>query len=413
MTKTVAIVGAGIVGVSTAVWLQRDGHDVVLVDKQGPGEGASHGNGGVLASSSIIPVTAPGIAAKAPSMLLDRNEPLFLKWRYLPKLSPWLCRYLSHANAKDTRRIAHALNGIVADSLADHQSLARGTRAEHRIVPTDYLYAYKSRKHYEADAFGWGIRREAGVAWRELEGSEFREYDPVFADGFGFAVCLPRHGRIADPGAYVKDLTAEVAASGGRILRAEATDILRGLGKVTGVRTGGETVHCDALVLTAGAWSGPLARQFGLKVPLESERGYHLDFHNPSFMPRSPTMIAGGKFVITPMEGRLRAAGIVEFGGLKAPPGKAPFDFLLRNVKAALPGLTWSSVTEWMGHRPATTDSIPVIGEVPGLRGAYVGFGHHHVGLTGGPNTGRLLAQLVSGKKPNIDLAPYSPARFA
>ena len=413
MTKTVVIIGAGIVGVSTALWLQREDHDVILVDKQGPGDGASYGNGGVLASCSIVPVTGPSLIAKAPRLLLDRDGPLFLRWAYLPKLSPWLCRYLSHANAADTRRISNALKEIIGDSLADHQALAQGTRAEKLIVPADYLYAYDSRAHYEADAFSWELRREAGFTWRELESPEFRKYDPAFADSFGFAICLPGHGRIADPGAYVKDLAAEVDASGGRILQAEVTDILYRNGQVTGVRAGGETIPCDAAVLTAGAWSGPLARKLGLKVPLESERGYHLEFHNPNIMPKSPTMIAGGKFVLTPMEGRLRAAGIVEFGGLNAPPSRKPFDLLFRNVKAALPGLSWSKMTEWMGHRPATTDSIPVIGEVPGVQGAYVGFGHHHVGLTGGPRTGRILAQLVSGQKTNIDVAPFSPARFS
>ncbi len=147
-------------------------------------------------------------------------------------------------------------------------------------------------------------------------------------------------------------------------------------------------------------------------MPLESERGYHIDLWGASKMPRSPVMIASGKFVATPMQDRLRLAGIVEFGGLRAQPSRAPFALLLRQIKAAIPGIAWREAREWMGHRPAIADSIPVIGEVPGVRGAYLGFGHHHVGLTGGPKTGRLLAQLVSGQRPNIDLAPYAPSRF-
>lgn len=130
-------------------------------------------------------------------------------------------------------------------------------------------------------------------------------------------------------------------------------------------------------------------------------------------MPRSPVMVASGKFVATPMEGRLRLAGIVEFGGLDAPPSRAPFRLLERNIRAAIPGIDWKRTVEWMGHRPSIADSIPVIGEAPGLGGAFLAFGHDHVGLTGGPKTGRIVAQLVSGAKPNIDLTPYSPARFA
>lgn len=413
MSKTVVIIGAGIVGVSTALWLQRDGHQVILIDRGEPGEGTSYGNGGVLASCSIVPVTGPGLIRKAPYMALSRNQPLFLKWGYLPRLMPWLAKYLRHANAADTRRIATALKEIVGDSLADHQALAGGTRAEKWIVPSDYLFIYNDRAHYDTDAFGWSVRREHGYVWDELEGDAFHSYDPAFAPNLNFATRLRNHGRITDPGKYVKDLAAEIEAAGGQILRADVNDVVRENCTVTGVRAGGETIACDAAVIATGVWSGPLCKKLGLSVPLESERGYHLEFFNPSVMLKSPVMVASGKFVMTPMQGRLRAAGIVEFGGLDAAPSRAPFDLLLRNVKAALPGLTWSDTEEWMGHRPAPSDSIPVIGEIPGTKGAFTGFGHHHIGLTGGPKTGRLLAQMISGRQPNVDLTPYNPARFA
>ncbi|MFV0514960.1 MAG: NAD(P)/FAD-dependent oxidoreductase [Jhaorihella sp.] len=412
MTRRVAIIGAGIVGVSTAIWLQRDGHDVVLIDRAGPAEGASQGNGGVLAAASVVPVTVPGLFWKAPRMLLSRDQPLFLKWGYLPRLAPWLARYLAHANAADAARIAAALAPIVGDSLADHQALAEGTGAERRIVPSDYLFVYDDRAQYEGDAFGWGLRRANGFDWDELEGAAFHAYDPAFARELGFAVRLGGHGYIDDPGQYVRDLARHVERCGGRIVVAAAEDIVRENGRVAGVRAGGETIACDAAVIAAGAWSGPLAGKLGLKVPLESERGYHVELWEPSAMPRAPVMVVSGKFVATPMEGRLRLAGVVEFGGLGAAPSRAPFALLRRAIARAMPGLTWRDATEWMGHRPAPSDSIPLIGEIPGVAGAYAGFGHHHIGLTGGPNTGRLLAQLISGRKPNVDLGAYSPARF-
>lgn len=410
--KRVAIIGAGIVGVSAAIWLQRDGHEVVLIDKAGPAEGTSYGNGGVLASCSIVPVTTPGLLAKAPRMLLDPDQPLFLKWGYLPRLAPWLIRYLRHANAPAVRRRAAALSSIIGDSLADHQALAAGTGAEKWIVPSDYLFLYNDRAHFESDAFGWSVRKENGIEWEVLEGQAFTDYDPVYGPALDCAVRVPGHGRIADPGRYVKDLAAHAERSGARILIGEATDFVRDNGRVTGVRVGGETVACDAAVLATGVWSGPLAAKLGVNAPLESERGYHLELWEPNLMPRSPVMVASGKFVVTPMDGRLRLAGIVEFGGLDAPPSRAPFALLKRNIEAAIPGIAWKEVTEWMGHRPSMTDSIPVIGEAPDCRGAFLGFGHDHVGLTGGPKTGRLLSQLVSGRSPNLDLAPYSPKRF-
>lgn len=408
----VAVIGAGIVGVSTAIWLQRDGHDVVLVDRGEPGEGTSYGNGGVLASCSIVPVTVPGLLRKAPRMLLSRDQPLFLKWRYLPRLAPWLRRYLAHCTPEHARRIAAALAPIVGDSLADHQALSNGTGAERWLKASDYLFVYDSRAQFSGDAFGWGIRRDHGFVWDELEGEAFCAYDPVFSPSLGFAVRLPGHGTVTDPSRYVKDLAAHVVARGGRLIKGEVTDFVREDGRVTGLRIGGETLACSAAVAATGVWSKPLAKALGLDVPLESERGYHLDLWGASVIPRAPCMIASGRFVVTPMDGRIRLAGVVEFGGLDAPPSRAPFELLLRSAAAAMPGLTWKEKREWMGHRPAPADSIPVIGEVPGVSGAFLGFGHHHVGLTGGPKTGRLLSQLVSGRKPNLDLAPYAPSRF-
>ena len=409
----IAVIGAGIVGVSTAIWLQRSGHDVILIDREGPAAGASQGNGGVLASCSIIPVTVPGLWKKAPGMLFSPDQPLFLKWGYLSRLAPWLLSYMGHANEATVRRRAAALAPIIGDSLADHQALAAGTGAEKWIVPSDYLYLYRDRKHYEGDAFGWSVRKEHGFDWDVLEGDAFRAYDPVFAPQIGLAARLGNHGRISDPGAYVKALATHAEAQGARIIRAEVTDFVRNNGRVTGVRAGGDTIACDAVVLATGAWSKPLASRLGLKAPLESERGYHLELWEPSVMPRAPVMVASGKFVATPMEDRLRLAGIVEFGGLDAAPSRAPFDLLERNIRAAIPGITWKKTVEWMGHRPSMTDSIPVIGEAPGLAGAFLAFGHDHVGLTGGPRTGWLVAQMLSKTTPNIDLSPYSPARFS
>lgn len=410
--ETAAVIGAGIVGVSAALWLQRAGYDVVLIDKAGPAEGASFGNGGVLASCSVAPVTGPGLIQKIPKMLFDPDQPLFLRWGRLPWMAPWLLRYLRRANAADARRAAAALYPVIGDSLNDHQALAAGTGAEKWIAPGDYLFIYKDRAHYESDAFGWDVRRACGFEWEEMDAAAFKAYDPRFAPDLAFAARLGGHGRITDPGRYVKDLAAHAVRCGARFVRAEVTDIAAENGRVTGVRAGGETIPCAAAVLAAGVWSARLARRLGVHVPMESERGYHLELWEPSTAPRSPVMIAAGKFVITPMEGRLRLAGIVEFGGLKAPPSKGPAELLRRQAARVLPGLKWSAASEWMGHRPAPADSVPVIGAVKGVQGAFCAFGHHHIGLTGGPKTGRIIAQLVSGTQPNIDLTPYAPGRF-
>lgn len=410
--RSVAIVGAGIVGIATALWLQRDGHRVVLVDKAGPGEGASFGNGGVLACCAVVPVTGPALPRSIPKMLLQRDSPLFLNWRYLHRAAPWLLRYLSACGVEETRRISAALLPLIGDSVEQHRQLARGTAAEKWLHPSDYLYAYTSRSAFEAERFSWTLRREAGFIWDEIGPEALRDREPLLGPGFRFGIHLPEHGYISDPGRYVQALAAEAERDGARLVRAKATGILVENGRATGVRAGGETIPADAVVLAAGAWSTSLARRLGILVPMESERGYHVELLEPSAMPRAPIMVSSGKFVVTPMEGRVRVAGLLEFGGLQAPPSGKAFAHLKRLAGAAMPQLRWNDTREWMGHRPSPSDSIPLIGEVPGAAGVFMGFGHHHIGLTGGPKTGRILADLIGGRLPNIDLAPYRPDRF-
>ena len=412
--KNVVIIGAGIVGVSTAIWLQREGFQVTLIERESQaGEGASYGNAGLVSNSASYPMNVPGLLGKAPGMVLDRSQPLFLKWRYLPRLAPWLLQFLRGATPDTVGRTAQALHALLGDAVADHQALAAGTGAQKWVVKADYLVAYKDRAAFELDAEGWAMRKRMGFHWDELESVDFLQYDPVFSRDLRFAAKLPGHGRITDPGRYVKQLAAHVVANGGRLFQGEVGAIVVENGRVSGVRADGNLIECDRVVVAAGAWSKTLMRGLGLRVPLESERGYHLEVWDPSFMPRTSTMITTGKFVMTPMEGRLRLAGIVEFGGLQAPPSRAPFELLRRHLRATLPGLTWAHQQEWMGHRPTLADSVPMIGEVPGAKGVFLGFGHHHVGLTGGPKTGQLLAQLIAGKTPNIDMAPYAPGRFS
>ncbi len=414
----VAVLGAGIVGISAAVWLRRAGLEVALIDREAPGAGATYGNAGVLAASAVVPVAAPGILAKTPRMLLDPSSPLFLRWRRLPRLAPWLLRYLRGATPEGVDRCAAALRPLLGDALADHQALAAGTGAERYVAPCDYLFLYRDRAAYAADGFAWDVRRRFGYDWDVVEGPAVRNLDPVFAPSERFAVRLGGHGRITDPGAYAAALAAHVERAGARIIRAEAEDVVVEDGAVRGVRLRApdgavETLPCDAALAATGAWSGGLLARLGLRLPLESERGYHIELWGPSAMPRAPTMIASAKAVATPMEGRLRVAGIVEYGGLDAPPSDGPRALLRRRVREVFPGLTWREEREWMGHRPVLSDSIPAIGRVPGVRGAWVGVGHQHVGLTAGPATGRLLARMIAGERPNLDVAPYDPARFA
>lgn len=410
--KTAIVIGGGIVGMSTAIWLQRTGRNVTVIDRGEAAGRASFGNAGVLASSSVIPVPVPGIARKIPTMLLNPKEPLFVKWPYLPRLAPWAIRYLAHSKAGEVRRIAAALQPIIGNSLEDHLALARGTAAENRIIPSDFTFMYKDRKMFAKDSFSWAIKKELGFGWDSLDHAERTAYDPVFAPDLTFAARLGKHGIINDPSAYIADLTSHFTAQGGTVLLGEVEDFIRENGQVTGVQVSGAPMEASAVAVTAGAWSARLTGKLGISIPLEAESGYHLELWGANKMPRSPTLIPSGKFIATPMEGRLRVAGMVEFGGLENQASKAPFELLRENVKHAIPGLVWKEETHWMGHRPAPTDSIPIIDKVHGAPGVFLGFGHQHVGLTGGAKTGLLLSQLMSDQQPDIDMSPYTSDRF-
>jgi D-amino-acid dehydrogenase len=221
------------------------------------------------------------------------------------------------------------------------------------------------------------------------------------------------HGCIPSPGNYVKTLTDYALSLGVELVTGEVTEFIQEGDQVTGVKTlEQQSIMADSIAVTSGIWSAGLAKKLGINVQMETERGYHIELINPSIMPRAPMMVTGAKFAMTPMSDRLRLAGVVEFGGLEAEPTAAAHELLRKKIKETLPGITWQDENIWFGHRPAPVDSTPLIGKVDPIKGLYIGCGHHHVGLTGGPRTGQLLAQSISDQTPDIDLTPYRPSRF-
>ncbi|MEM7445500.1 MAG: FAD-binding oxidoreductase [Pseudomonadota bacterium] len=408
----VAVIGGGIVGVSTAEWLRRQGAAVTLIDRGKADAAASFGNGGVLARCAVVPVPVPGILAKAPGMLFNKDKPLFLRWSHLPRMFPWLTSYLSTAKAEKVREIAAGLAPLLLDTVEQHQALAKGTPAERWIVPSDYLYIYPDRKSFEGDGFGWALRRDHGIVGDELDADALRDYDPQIGSSSGYAYRMTDHGHITNPGQYVADLTTWFEGQGGKRIEGDVQAIDSDSDGARVIYQGG-TVEADNVAICCGIWSKKLAETLGHKVKIESERGYHMVFENPSHKPPAPYMVADGKFVATPMDGVLRIAGVVEFGGTEKPPSKGPIGLLERGIERLYPGFTASSRRSWMGHRPSTSDSLPVLGGSSKHPRVFFGFGHHHVGLTSGPKSGRLLADIILGGRPNIDVGCYRIERFA
>jgi len=401
-------------GLSTAIWLLRAGEKVALVDPGITGRPASYGNAGVLAACSVAPVTMPGLIGKGLSLALDPSSPLFLRWSYLPRLVPWLAKYLSHANWSEAQRISRALAPLLRDTYAQHRALSDGTDAARWVKATSYLFAYPSRAEFEGEADVWRLRRDAGFSWREIEGAALRELDPALGPSLGFGILVDDHGIIENPGNYISDLRDHVRSLGAEVIAGEVHDLrFAPDGSVQSVVITQGDIAGGRVVISTGAWSKMLTAKFGLKVPLETERGYHLMLRGTSIAPRYPTMVAAGKFVATPMADGVRCAGVIEFGGLAAGKSQRPLDLIRSRLKDAFPMLTFASCDEWLGHRPAPSDSIPLIGPVPRHPGVFLAFGHHHVGLTSGPKTGRLLATMITGGAPDLDMTPYAPARFA
>jgi D-amino-acid dehydrogenase len=410
--NSVGIVGGGIIGTATALSLVRQGHKVSMIDPNQPGRAACYGNAGCLNPSSVVPVNIPGAISKVPRMILDPNSPLFLRWSYLPRLLPWIIPYLSHCRNSEALRIGDGLAALVSDSPAEHKMLADGTTAAQYLRDTDYVVVYNDLASFAADAYGWSLRKHFGIEWDVVEAEAYKQMEPALAHQSYVAVRLPGHGFVSDPGRYVAALTTEFRKLGGTFVEDEVVDFVFDRDQAGVVLQSGTHVNFSTLVIAAGAWSGRLTKKLGLSVPLESERGYHVEFIEPSAMPTRPTLFASGKFIATPMDGRLRCAGVVEFGGLDMPASKGPVDFIKRQVKEIFPELRYREIRTWQGHRPALTDSLPIIDRLPSRNNVILAFGHHHVGLCSGPKTARIVADLVAGKDPGIDLAPYRADRF-
>jgi D-amino-acid dehydrogenase len=367
----------------------------------------------VISPWSCVPQSMPGLWKSVPKWLLDPEGPLNVRWAYFPRMVPWLGRFLAAGAAERLPAVADAMLAVNRPSLEMFQQHLAGTGEEGLVRDSYYLHVSRSAEGANTNEMSWQLRRQRNVPFEAVSGDEVREIEPALSPDIKAAVVIRQQGRTVNPGRLGKVLAAKAEAMGVGFPLADVLCIAPMEGGGYRVETKSGPYEAGTVVLAAGVWSARLLAPLGVKVSLEAERGYHLIFKNPGVTLNNSVLDADNKFVASSMEMGVRSAGTAEFAGIDAAPNYRRAQVFAKHTKSLLPELNADDTIEWMGRRPSPPDSVPYIGEVPGYPRLYHGFGHGHLGLTGAPMTGRMIAALASGEPLNIDMKPYRIDRFA
>lgn len=414
--RHVAVIGAGIVGASCAAWLQRKGLAVTLIERDAPGEATSFGNAGSMSPTALTPVAMPGMLRQISGWLTDPLGPLTVKAWYLPFALPWLIRFLAHANRDDLWRCSQALRPLLAPVFECYEPIVANAQVQGLIRREGVLYAYDSEAEFRASSPAEDVRRKLGAVLEDVTAADMQRLAPGLSPAFRWGTYGPENGYTINPHKLTRSLAERVLHDGGKLVKAEVGRIepLNGTVRLRLTREGqADEIAADAVVVAAGVWSGPLAASVGDRVPLESQRGYHVTVANSGVRTTRIVNWVRRRVFSTPMEPGLRFAGTVEIAGLKAAPSWERADRLLQLGKQMFPDMNTSSVSRWMGHRPCLPDSLPVIGASPRAKNVFYAFGHGHIGMCSAAGTARTIAELVAGETPQIDIRPFRAQRFS
>jgi D-amino-acid dehydrogenase len=411
--ERVAVIGAGIVGLCCAYYLQQRGYKVDVIDPQPPGDACSFGNAGVLPVWSCAPLSLPGEWKLAPGWLLSRKGPLSMDWRRLPVLTPWLLRFVRAGRADKIADLADAMFTLNNTSVGLYRELLRGTGHEALICDSCYVHAYRNPKHADLNNASYRLQRERGAPMRVIDAGALRELEPALSPEYRAAIVVEKQGRTVNPARLCEVIAAEVEGAGGRFVRQRVEALQPDVDGGCHLQLEDEKLRAARVVVAAGAWSHRLIRPLGVRVPLEAGRGYHLMYESDGVGLNNSVTDAKQHLAASSMEGGLRVSGMMEFAGLEAPPFKRHFRTLDGLARRMFPNLRGKPTSDWTGHRPTTPDTLPVIGALADRPSILLAFGHGQLGLTGAPMTGRIIAALASGEPLNIDTRPYRVERFA
>lgn len=411
MSNEITVIGAGIVGVCSAAWLQRAGFKVTLIDAGPVGEGSSFGNAGNLSPGAVVPYMIPGFLKEVPGWLAQ-NGPLAVRPGYFLKVLPWLLTAVKTSREETALKTSRAMHALHRGTLEAYDTLTRGTAAEALIERCGQLYVSTKPGAAQGSEIAQRMRNDAGVKMILLDHMEIRELEPALAPIFKSGMLLPDNGRCKNPHELVRIIAGEAARNGATIVRGKVSGFSTSTDRVTGILVDGAVRPVERVVIAAGAASGLLSGALGTRLPVEAERGYHITIADPGVMPRLPVSHVDAKFVCAPMNMGLRLAGTAEFAGYDAPPNWRRAALLEAQARNMFPGVRMTNVTRWMGRRPSLPDGLPVLGTSPKFANAFFAFGNSHFGMSAGPVMGQAIAEIVAGCNPGFDITPFSPTRF-
>ena len=406
----IGIIGSGIQGVCNALFLQKKGYEVTLFDKDEPGNlSASYGNAGHFSPYASIPLNRPDILTDVPAMLLSSSGPLALKWNYVPKMIPWFLKFLKNCSTKNMMHTAKYMHQILDLALPAYDELFDKIDLSGLVEKKGIMYIWND-KNLKSRELEINIRNEIGAEQQLLNQKEIHDLEPNIKKIYHAGVFYKKARHAKNPKKILLKLFDLFLKKDGKFLKLNIQDIVFDNEKPT-LKSEAQQFMFDKVVIACGAFSKKLTDKLDEKIPLDTERGYHIHFKSCEHLISRPVVFQNRGFGMTPMEQGLRVVGTVEFGGLENPVSKGRIKNLINNAKYLLDGLP-EHEDEWLGFRPTLPDYLPVIGPSKNYKNIFYSFGHHHLGWTLAAISGKIISNMIADKKTNLNLEPYSSKRF-
>jgi len=412
LKSSVGVIGAGIQGICISLCLIKKGFRVTLIDRDDPGKNsASYGNAGHFSPYASVPINRPDVLVDIPSMLLSSTGPLALKWNYVPKMIPWFLKFIKNCSKKKMMHTAKYMHQILDLALPAYDELFEDIDISGLVEGKGIIYFW-TKKDLKSRELEIRIRNELGVKQQMLTPHEIHDLDPHINKIYHGGVLYPNARHARNPGKILLKLFDLFLKKGGHYEKQNVQTLSFTSDSKPVIKTDSEFYNFDKIVIACGAFSKKLTDQVDEKIPLDTERGYHIHFKGYDHLLSRPVIFLNRGFGITPMEQGLRVVGTVEFGGLENPVSKKRIQNLINSAKYLFPELG-KHEDEWLGFRPTLPDFLPIIGPSKNYKNLFYSFGHHHLGWTLGAISGKILAGMIAEENTNLNLSPYNSLRFS